>query len=481
MKICFTLLIALVLYIPCYSQDKWNLLQCVQYAMANNVSVRQSEVREKIAELQSKQLSLSKYPNANFSTNTGYRLGNSENPSTGIFENNNFLQFGANFQTSVDIFNWYSKRNRIEGAAFEALASKASTEKLRNDIALTVANSFLQVLLAREQEKIVIVQLDQTSSQMKTVRKQVDAGALPELNAAILEAQYASDSANLIAARGNSQLNMLYLKAYMNMDAAAEFDILTTPAESIPVEKIGDLQPDLVYAIALKNLPQQRVNDYNLQAAQKNSTAAKGELYPTFSLYGALGSSYVYFKKPFYQPVVTGFQSTGLKADAGNGVFYDVVSPTTNPGALAGYITPDGFGKQLKVNFGQSIGLTVSVPIFNGWSAKANYERSKWNIKTVELQKELDDKQIKQDIYQAYTAALVALEKYNASEKAVATAERSYDFATKRFNVGMLGSFELTTNQNNLLRVKLERIVNLYDYIFKMKVLEFYKGQGLKL
>jgi outer membrane protein len=463
------------------AQEKWNLLQCVEYAKKNNVSIRQSEVQEKISEVQAKQNRLSKYPNANFSTNTGYRLGRSENPTTGILEDNNFLQYGANLQTSVDIFNWYSRRNTIAAGEYDVQAAQATTDKLKNDIALTVANSYLQVLLSREQEKIAEVQLKQSQAQLTTVRKQVKAGTLPELNAAMLEAQVATDSANLISVRGNSQLNLLYLKAYMNMDAATPFDIIVPPSDKIPVEKISDLQPEAVYASALQNLPQQKLNDLRIKAAEKYAAAARGNLYPTISLYGGLGTNYVYFRRPIHEPVPTGFAPTGLKADAGGGVFYDVVSPVTNQGRVLGYITPDGFGKQVKNNFGQSIGVSVSVPIFNGYTAKGNLEKSKLQIDNLNLQKELDANQVKQDIYQAYNAAVVALQKYNASEKSVAAAERSFEFATKRFNVGMLPTFELTTNQNNLLRARLERVVNRYDYIFKMKVLEFYKGQGLKL
>ena len=131
--------------------------------------------------------------------------------------------------------------------------------------------------------------------------------------------------------------------------------------------------------------------------------------------------------------------------------------------------------------FSQQIGLSISVPIFNGGQLSTNYQRSKLNIKTAELQQEADNQKIKQDIYQAYNAATVALEKFNSSEKSVAASQRTYDFAQKRYTVGMLSTFELITNQNNLFRAKLENVLNQYDYVFKMKVLEFYRGQGLKL
>ncbi len=466
------------------AQEKWSLLKCVEYAMQNNISVQQNQVQEKLSAITYKQSKFSKYPFANFSNNDGYRFGRSQNPSTGILESQNFFTIGLNLQTSVDIFNWYSKRNTILANQWEAAAVNATTEKIKNDIALTVANSYLQVLLAREQEEISRVQVQQSKSQFDIVTKQVKAGALPELNALELETQLARDSANLISATGNVQQTKLILKEYMNIDAGQPFEIEEPPADKIPVENIADLQPESVYALAIANLPQQRVNDFRIKAAEKNILAAKGALYPSLSLYGGLGANYGYLLKPIpiYAPVFTGnYENTGLVIRDATGNMTDVLKPVVTNGARTGYYKSDNLGKQLANNFGQSIGISLSVPILNGWAARANYERSKLNVNTLQLQKDLDNKTIKQDIYQAYNSAIVAIEKFNSAKKAVETAQKSFDFATRRYNVGMLSTLELVTTQNNLFRAKLEFVLNQFDYVFKMKVLEFYKGQGLKL
>ena len=140
----------------------------------------------------------------------------------------------------------------------------------------------------------------------------------------------------------------------------------------------------------------------------------------------------------------------------------------------------DGWSKQLSNNFGQNIGFNLSIPIFSAGQAKASYQRANLNVKNVELQKEQADITLKQNIYTAYNNATAALQKLNASTKAVETAQKAYDFASKRYEVGLLSSLDLITNQNNLLRAKVQQLSNQYDYIFKMKVLEFYKGQGIK-
>ena len=389
-----------------------------------------------------------------------------------------------NLQTSVDIFNWYSKRNTILANQWEAGATKAGTEKLKNDIALTVANSYLQVLLAREQEEISRVQVQQSKSQFDIVTKQVKAGALPELNALELETQLARDSANLISATGNVQQAKFVLMAYMNIDAGQPFEIEEPPADKIPVENIADLQPESVYALAIANLPQQRVNNFKIKAAEKNILSAKGALYPTISLFGNLGTNYGSLLNPIpvYDVVFTGnYENSGLVVRDANGNISNVLKPVVTNGARTGFLKSDKLTKQLSNNFGQSIGVGLSVPIFNGWLARANYERAKLNINTLQLQQDLDNKTIKQDIYQAYNSAIVAMEKFNSSGKSVETAQKSFDFATRRYNIGMLTTLELLTDQNNLLRAKLEYVLNQFDYVFKMKVLEFYKGQGIKL
>ena len=463
------------------AQEKWTLLKCVQYAMDSNISIKQNEIQAQLAGITYKQSKLSKIPTINFSNNEGYRFGKSQNPSTGILESQNFFQIGMNLQSSVEIFNWSSKKNTVLANEWSLAAAKAATDKLKNDIALTVANSYLQVLLAREQEKIADVQVKQSVSQLDLVNKQVSAGALPELNAVELEAQLANDSANLISATGNVTQALYVLKAYMNMDAGQPFEIEEPPADQIPLEPISELQPENVYALALANLPQQRVNEFNLKSAQKSSLAAKGSLYPSLAAYGSLSTNYGYFRSPTYEQIPNGFAPSGLVVSDGMGGFIDVQRPLFTNGGKNGYITSDPLGTQFSNNFGQAFGISISVPIFNGWQAKANYERSKLNIKTLEYQQTLDNQTLKQDIYQAYNAATVALEKFNSSQKQVDAAQKSYDFALKRYNIGMLSTLELITDQNNLFRAKLQFVSNQFDYVFKMKVLEFYKGQGIKL
>jgi len=471
----YLLIVILGISTSAKTQEKWNLLRCVEYAMTNNISVKQTDLQSRIAALQLKQSKLGQLPNLNFSGNSGYNSGRNQDPTSFSLITQSYYSANMQLQSSAEIFNWFSKRNTIAANEWELQAARANTDKLKNDIALTVANAYLQILLAMEQEKIAGVQLQQSQAQLSNTRKLVDAGALPQLNAAELEAQVARDSSTLISAKGNVQQNILNIKAYMALDAASAFEIDTPPVDKIPVEPIADLQPESVYALAIANMPQQKANDFKIKAAQKMSAAAKGDLYPTLSAYGSLGSG---FNSRAQEITGTSKFIAPLGTVKVNNVDYDVfpLQPYTiyNYGKTA-------FFPQLNQNFRQSIGLSLSVPLFNGYSGRTAYERSRINIKNLQLQQDLDNQTLKQNIYQAYNAAMVALQKYNAGRKSLETTERTYGFALKRYEVGMMSTFELITNQNNVFRAKLENALNQFDYVFKMKVLEFYKGQGLKL
>lgn len=481
-KFFLLLLMGILAMLQSNAQQKWNLKTCIDHAMANNISVKQADMQAKFSELTLKQSKLSLYPNANFGLNSSVNSGNNQDPTTFSRVTETYLAAGMQLQTSVDIFNFYSKRNTIAANQWDLLASRANVDKIKNDIALSVANAYLMVLLAREQENISAVQVQQTRSQLDMTKKMVSAGTLPELNASQLEAQLALDSSNQITAKGNVTNSLLNLKALMNIDAGAEFDIEAPPVDIIPVEPIADLQPEFVYTQALANQPQQKGNEFRLKAAQKNMEATRGAMKPTLSAFGSLSTNYLAFKKrPIYQQVISGYTPTGLIVEAAPGLVFDVQSPILTKGDVAGYLRPNSLGTQLENNFRKTVGLAINVPIFNGGVLKTNYERTKLTLGNARLQKEQDDQKLKQDIYLAYNASLIALEKLNASRKLVETNETTFTYARKRFDVGMLSTFDLITTQNNLLRAKLEYSLNRFDYVFKMKVLEFYKGAGLKL
>ncbi len=465
------------------AQDKWDLVRCVEYAVTNNVSVRQADVQARLAELTYKQGKLSQYPNANFSVSTGTNFGRAVNPTTNLFETNTLLFQQPGLNVNALLFNWHSVKNGILSSKYNLAAANASVESTKNDIALSVATTYLQALLAKEQAKIAQVQMQLTRARLTDTRIRVDAGSLPELNALELESQYAADSANYINASTTADQTLLTLKATLNLDAAQPFDIVEPPITMIPVESIGELQPDVVYNMALQTQPRQRVNDLRIKSLEATVQSIRGQFYPSISAFGGLSSR---FASPnFFTTVSPGAYGTlqlGPRVNI-NGTNYpvevynvNVVQSKKNFGQMW-----TGWGTQLNENFSQNFGIQISVPIFNGATVRTNYNRSKLDVQNAKLIKEQADMQLKNDIYQAYNAAVNAMMRFNASKKTLEVSERANVLAQKRYDAGLLQTIELITNQNNLFRARIQNVSDQFDYVFRMKVLEFYKGLGLKL
>jgi len=472
-RIIIIALIIAISHTP-FAQEKWDLKRCVDYALANNISVKQADLQSRFSELALLQNRSTRWPTLNFSGSSGFRFGRSENPTTGVLEDNNFFNTGMQLQSQVTLFNWFSLKHAIESSKYTLQADQQQTKKVQDDIALNVAVAYLQILLNREQVNIWRVQVQQTSEQLNNTRKRVEAGTLPELNAAELEAQLARDSSSLVTAEGAVQQLLLQMKALLNLDAATPFDIVVPPVGLIPIEPLAELQPEAVYASALANLPQQKVNELRLKAAGRNIASTKANMYPTISAFGSLSTNYVNITIPQY--AVGPYELTPNIVNVG-GTDYFVSSPSF---VQVGERTIP-LGTQFRNNFGQSIGIGLSIPIFNGRMARSAWDRSKLQYRQLELTKEQDDRTLKQDIYTAYNDAVTAMQKFNAMQKTVQTSQRALDFAEKRYELALLSTFELITTQNNLQIAKIDMLAAQFDYVFKMKLLEFYKGQGLKL
>jgi len=457
------------------AQDKWDLKRCVDYALANNISVKQSDIQARLSKLTLDQSKLSQIPTLGLGIGGGVNSGRTQNPNNFTLSTITYFYNNYSLQSSVTVFNFLSLRHAIEANRYAWEAALASSDKLKNDISLNVANAFLQVLLTREQTEAARLQLHLSQSQLEITRKQVKAGSLPELNAAELESQVAQDSATYIGSSGNVEQAILSLKAYMDLDASVPFEVDDPPVESIPIEKLSDLQPEAVYSLALTNQPLQKMDKLQLESARKTVLSTKGQMYPTFSLNGNLGTNFVTTNKVFDPNSTPKFSVDTINAR---------VAGTATP-IVSDNVTFDtktkGYFPQLNSAFSQFVGFSINIPILNNGILRTNYAKSKLNLRNTELQRDQDNLTLKQNIYQAYTAAITALQKFEANKITVAATQKSFDFAQKRYGVGMLNTIDLLTNQNNFFNAKINMLSSQFDYVFKMKVLEFYKGLGIKL
>jgi outer membrane protein len=483
----FMRLILFFVIIPIFaqSQEKWDLRRCIEYAWDYSISVKQADIQARIADLAYKQNKLSQYPNVSFTNSTGTNFGRAVDPTSNLFISSTLLFQQYNMNVSGLIYNWGNLRNTILSAEYGSLAARKDVERLKNDIGLTVATTFLQVLLAKEQVRIAQNQMDITRSRIRDTRLRVDAGQLPELNALELEAQYARDSSAYISSVTIAEQNLLTLKATLNVDAFEPFDIEEPPVSRIPVEKIENLTPEKVYTVALQTQPQQQVNELRIKSLQYNLKAAKASFYPSVNWFGGIGTN---FANP--NTKLDGFVFLGYRD---NGGFSPIVSiggntyPVQEPiiGVLQSKKTIgemwNGWNTQIGDNFRQNIGVQLSVPLFNGGVARTNYRRIRYDIENAEWIKKQSEQKLKNDIYQAYQSALNAGIRFEASKKTEALSARAFELTQKRYDAGLLQTIEWITSQNNLFRARIQLLADQFDYVFRMKVLEFYKGLGLNL
>jgi outer membrane protein len=469
------ILILLAIRVSLSGQEKWDLRKCVEYALNNNITVRQADLQQKFAELDLKQSKWNTLPYANFSGNAGYSAGRNQDPTNFSLITTGYLFSNYSLQANVDLFNWFSKQHNIAVRNLNLKATQAGFEKAKNDVALNVALAYLQILLTKEQVNIARIQVDQTAAQLESVIKQVNVGKLPELNQVQLESQLATDSSNLVTAKSSVNQYLLQMQILLNLDPGVPFDVESPPVDMIPVESLAELEPEYVYSLAKTNMPQQQVDEFNLRSAQRSVQASKAQMYPTFSMFGSLGAA---FNSKAEQVISITQINPVIGTVNVNSTTYNVypIQPVTQ--AKTGKIA---YFEQLNQNFRQSIGIGVSVPILNGGSLRSGWLRSKLTLKQVALTKEQNSQTLKQDIYKAFNDATAAIEKFSANKKAVDASQKAYDFAKKRFDLGLLSTYDLLNTQNTLLQAKTNLLYAQYDYVFKIKLLEFYKGQGLKL
>ena len=476
-----TLLIYFGLFLPFFlsaQNDKWDLQRCVDYALQNNISVKQSDVQARIAALQTKLAQGAIIPNLNFSTSAGGQFGRNIDPTSNQFVNNNLFFQSYNLQTSITLFNWFNIKNQVKAAQASEEAGRLDINRVKNDISLNVVAAYLQLLLSSEQINIAKAQIALSDSQRIITRKQVDAGSMPELNAAQIESQLALDSSTYITAVSSMQQNKLQLIALLNLDARQPFEVSIPDVDKIPLPPLSELDPAELYQIATTTQPLQQVDSLRILSGQYSIKAARGAMYPTLSAFGSLGSNYSNAYKTA-NTALQGFRTDTVASTKVNGIDYPVTAQTP---VYTTTIHELPYWTQISnAQFGQSIGVQLNVPILNGRQLRTNYERAKLNVESYKLQLALDNQTLQQNIYTARSNAEAAIQKFNSNQKAAAYAEYANELSRKRYEIGMLSTSDYLIVQNNLATARFNLASARYDYIFRIKLLEYYKHGSVQL
>jgi outer membrane protein len=465
------------------AQDTWSLERCIDYAQKNNIGVKQSQIQIGTADLTTQQSKAARYPGVNFSTNIGANFGRSINPSTNQFEISTIGFNSGSINVNQTIYDGGRINKSVQQANINREAAQADLEQTVQNISLNVASAYLQIVLAEEQLTAAKKRYDQSKQQLDQIEKLIAAGSRPANDKMDFIAQMARNEQALVSNQNTIDIGYLNLKQLLEIDPEVPFKIerpLLNPPSNNDVE---GLTLRAVYNQAFSRQPQIKAGELRLRSAELDADIAKSDKMPTISAFGSVSSNYstiadvqILKKKPISSgkiAVPTPFY-TNLNG-APVTVFREVENYDRNQYKQNNYFS------QIGNNFGQALGISIQIPIYDRGFTRIAVERARLGAMNQQLLNQRTQQQLKSDIQTALSNAKAAKKQLEAAEKTFNAAKGSYDNAEKKYKVGSATPFEITTARNNMDTAERDVIVAKYDYIFKLKIVDFYQGRKIIL
>lgn len=447
------------------NDNEMDLKSCIDYALSNNLQVRQAELNISQAELTQKQAKWAIAPTANASLRHGGNFGRSIDFTSYQYVNQatHASQFSLNI--GQPIYTGMQIKNSVKQSSFELKAGEKDAQQMKESIALTVAQAYLTILLSEEQVQVLKEQIKVSEAQLDQTLKLIKAGTLPENNRFDLEAQIARNEQAVTNAENGLQMAYMNLKVVMNMNPSSDLKIQNIEVEMPEMGTVYIL--DEVYSQAGSSMPNILAARLREQSAEMGVRIAKGALQPTVSAYG---SFFTNFSSAAKERTFTQ-QTQTLNLDL-FGISVPVGFPITVP--IEGGTTP--YFTQIRNNIYSNVGVNINVPIFNGFQTRIAIERSELAVKIAKLSTTTTENQLKTDIQRAINDVVAAEKSYNVAQKSLKATKASAENTKKRFELGVVNGFELTSVQNMLISAESSLLQAKYDFIFKLKVLDFYRG-----
>lgn len=437
-------LVVVTLFIPTllWSQEPWSLEKCIEYALQNNLQIKQQELDVKMSESDLLQSKINILPSLNASGTQAYYfdraiLSETNGSISGDVKNNTL-----NLNSSISLFNGFQKYNTIKQNQFDLLATLSDIEKIKNNISLNVASDYLQVLYYNDLVISSSNQVELSKLQVERTKTMVNAGSVPEGNLFEIEAQLASDELQLVNAQNQLEIATLNLTQLLEIKSPEGFNVEKPNLDEFEEKQI-ELSPKDIFFIAQETMPQVLSANYKVSSAKKGLLVAKGGISPSLSLSGSYGS----------------FADKILNQD----------------------VDQASFSRQIKDNVNKSLTFNLSVPIFNGWQVRNRISKAKISLSSAQISLENEKNLLYKDIQQAYTDALAAQKKLKASKKSVIALEEAFRYSEQKFNVGLVTSYDYTNAKTKLSNAETDLLQAKYELIFKLKILDFYRGIPLKL
>jgi outer membrane protein len=447
-----TKIVTLFIFLIAFSvnaQKKWSLQECVDYALENNISIKQQELSTDLVKEEIVTAEGNFYPSLNASASQNWNFGSYiDNYGGRVSVDSRSNSFGLS--SGVTLYNGNRNRLALEQAKKNLETAGYNLQENKNGIMLYIVNAYLNVLLNKESVKIAADQIEISKSQVTKAQQLVDAGEQPRSTLLEAEASLASNEQQLTSAKNTLDLSLLSLAQLIQVSHKG-FDVQDVPLTINSASLIYN-DTDQIFNTAVTNLPEIKSAELAVENADLTIAQAKAGLKPSLSLGAGVGTSYQH--------------SQGQKD------VRVIIDPETNmPVTVA-----NGFGKQLEDNLGYNVGLSLSIPIFNGFRVKSGITRAKINKQQSELQ--LIDQKIKlrEAIERAYADAEAALDQYISAEKSLEAQNESFKNAQESYNSGVMTSFDFDQVRNRLVNAQSSMVNAKYNFVFRTKLLEYYLG-----
>ena len=425
------------------AQDTWSLEKCITYALENNLQVKQQNLAVETKENALTVAKMAHLPSLNASASHSYSFGRAIDYGSNQVSND-IISTSFSINANLTLFNGFEILNSRKQSQTNYLAAKSDVETIKNSIAIQIALGYLQILFNDELVNSTATQVELSKMQVERTRVLVNAGSLPEGNLFEMEAQLASDEAQLVNAQNQLDLAYLTLTQMLDLKSAERFKI-KKPTNIDVEEKLAATNPQEIFNISMGIMPQIKGSELNVESANYGLKIAKGRYYPQLSL----GASYSSGARQFLKE---------------------------NP-----LVAEVPFETQIRDNASTYIGFSLSIPIFNGLQTRKGVSNAKINLSSSQIDLENQKNSLYKDIQQAYADALAALKKYKSTQKSLQALEEAFRYSEQKFNLGMVTSIDYTTAKNKLAKAQTDLLQAKYEFIFKSKILDFYKGETLKL
>jgi len=453
MKTRLSIIIALFVIITSFAQDKkWTLKECVDHALEHNLSVKRAAYT---TDLRNEDITSAKgnmLPGVSASASQSYNFGSFFDPGSNrrVSSDTRSNSFGVN--TSVSLYNGSSIKNNLLQSRTSFEASKLDLEKMKDDISLFIVNSYLEVLFSKENLIIAAAQLEISEQLLDRTKELVEAGTQPEGNLLEVEATKVNDENSVVTAENNLVLALLKLSQTLQIPHQG-FDVEDVEVNVNSVALLYNNSEE-VFAKAVEDQPNIKSAELALQNSDTEIKIAKSDYLPSLSLSAGINTVYSH------------------RQGQSDDFFIPDLQNPTGPDILV----KNGFFDQLENNLGEFIGLNLSIPIFSRGQVKANVNRAKINQEISKVNLDDEKRALRETVEQAYLSAKASLKEYEAAEKSVKAQESSFEFAQQRYNLGATNSFDFEQVRNRLVNAQSSLIRAKYNFVFRVKALEFYYG-----